>query len=59
MVPLREDLVSFALNYAALKQGLLPLDPDDDSDEAENENLDGEMNEHPPSKSNELVKKVV
>ena len=35
------------------------MDPDDDSDDAEDENLDGEMNEHPPSKSKELVKKIV
>ena len=56
---LREDLVSLASDYAALKQGLLPLDPDDDSDEAEDENLDGEVTKHPLSKSNKLVKKVV
>ena len=55
---LREDLVSLPSNYAALKQGLLPQDPDDDSDEAEDENLGGEVNEHPPSKSKELVRKI-
>ena len=57
IVLLREDLVSFASNYAALKQGLLPQDPDDNSDEAKDENLDGEENVHPPSKSKELVKR--
>ena len=58
-VSLREHPVFFALDYSTLKQGLLPLDPDDDSEEAEEENLDGKVNEHPPSKSNELAKKVV
>ena len=48
-----------ASNYSALKQGLLPQDPDDDLEEAEDKNLNGDVNEHPPSKSNELVKKNV
>lgn len=41
-VSLRKELISSASNCAQLKQGLLPLDADGNSDETDDDNMDGE-----------------